>query len=54
MQDELDPVWSWMVFTEAFCKNLNYKPGEVYNLNYIDCLNWREYWIQKDKLNNKK
>jgi sulfur relay (sulfurtransferase) DsrF/TusC family protein len=34
---------------EKICKELNYKPEEVYNLNYINCLNWLSMWSMRDR-----
>lgn len=29
---------------------LNLKPNEVYEMNYIDCLNWLSMFYQRDQL----
>ena len=39
----------WLIMVEKICEKLNYKPEEVYELNYINCLNWLSYWMVKDK-----
>ena len=34
---------------EKLCERLNMKPDEVYNMNYLDALNWLSMWAVKDK-----
>ena len=41
--------YQWLMMIEKICKELNYKPEEVYKLNYINCLNWLSMWALRDK-----
>jgi len=34
---------------ERLCEKLNMKPDEVYEMNYLDALNWLSMWAMKDK-----
>jgi len=40
--------WFWLILVEKMCNKLNYKPDEVYDLNYISCLNWLSKWKEDD------
>lgn len=42
--------YQWLMMVERLCKELNYKPEEVYKLNYINCLNWLAMWYLRDKV----
>lgn len=41
--------WQWHLMIEKLVKELNLKPTEVYEMNYIDCLNWLSMFNEKDK-----
>lgn len=41
--------WQWHLMVDKLVKELNLKPIEVYEMNYIDCLNWLSLYHQKDK-----
>lgn len=50
--------YQWLLMVEKICNKLNYKPEEVYTLNYINCLNWLSMWDQyqkyeRDQMENK-
>ena len=34
---------------EKLCEKLNYKPEEVYKLNYLSCLNWLSMFSMKER-----
>ena len=38
--------------THTLCERLNMKPEEVYDMNYLDALNWLSMFNQKDKYIN--
>jgi hypothetical protein len=37
------------MMVEKLCEKLNMKPEEVYDMNYLDSLNWLSMWNQKEK-----
>jgi hypothetical protein len=41
--------YQWLLMVEKLCTHLNMKPHEVYEMNYIDCLNWLSMFNQRDK-----
>lgn len=41
--------WQWLLMVEKLCEKLNMKPSEVYEMNYIDALNWLSMMNQRDK-----
>ena len=45
--------YQWLMMVEKICKELNYKPEEVYKLNYLNCLNWLSMWFLRDKIKSK-
>ena len=40
--------WQWHMMVEKLCEKLNLKPSEVYDMNYIDALNWLSMWVMKE------
>lgn len=46
--------YQWLLMVEKLCNKLNYKPEEVYKLNYINCLNWLSMWNNYDKYQSDK
>ena len=34
---------------DKLVKELNLPPNEVYDMNYLDCLNWLSMYHQRDK-----
>ena len=38
-----------MLMIEKLCEKLNMKPEEVYDMNYLDALNWLSMWSMKEK-----
>jgi hypothetical protein len=34
---------------EKLCEKLNMKPEEVYEMNYLDALNWLSMFVMRDK-----
>lgn len=44
--------WMWFMMIEKMCEKLNYKPEEVYELNYISCLNWMSMWKEEENYLN--
>ena len=38
-----------MLMIEKLCEKLNMKPVEVYDMNYLDALNWLSMWNMKEK-----
>lgn len=46
---KFDPRHMWLVIVQKFCEKLNYKPDEVFVLNYISCLNWLSLWHLQEK-----
>lgn len=41
--------YQWLLMVEKLCKELNYKPEEVYKLNYLSCLNWLSMFSMKER-----
>jgi hypothetical protein len=41
--------YQWLMMVEKLCEKLNMKPEEVYDMNYLDSLNWLSMWNQKEK-----
>ena len=41
--------YQWMMMVQKICEKLNYKEMEVYDLNYISCINWLSMWDQQEK-----
>ena len=41
--------WQWHLMVHKLVKELNLKPEEVYEMNYIACLNWLSMFHQRDK-----
>lgn len=39
---------------QTFIDRLNMKENEVYEKNYISCLNWLSYWYQENKVQEAK
>jgi hypothetical protein len=42
--------WQWHLMIDKLVKELNLKPNEVYEMNYIDCLNWLSMFSQREKI----
>lgn len=41
--------WQWHLMVEKLVKELNLTPIQVYEMNYIDCLNWLSMFNDRDK-----
>lgn len=41
--------WMWMLMVDKIVKEQNKTPEMVYEMNYIDCLNWLSMWRERDK-----
>ena len=41
--------WQWHMMIEKLIKELNLTPDKVYEMNYIDCLNWLSMFNDRDK-----
>jgi hypothetical protein len=41
--------WQWHLMVEKLVKELNYKPEEVYQLNWINALNWLTMFSMKER-----
>jgi hypothetical protein len=41
--------WQWMLMIDKLVKELNLTPDAVYDMNYIDCLNWLSMFNDRDK-----
>lgn len=53
---ELDPKWKWMAMIDRLSNGDITKHDEVYDRNYIECLNLISYWTERDRIieeNNK-
>ena len=40
--------WQWHLMIQKLIKELNVKPDDVYEMNYISCLNWLSMFHQRD------
>jgi hypothetical protein len=47
---EYDDKWRWYHFIHIFIKELNKTDEEVYEMNYINCLNWLSYLKDKNEV----
>jgi len=45
--------WVWHSMIYRICKEINYNPNQVYELNIIDCLNWLSFFKEKDDYEQK-
>jgi hypothetical protein len=41
--------WQWLLMVEKLVKELNMTPTQVYEMNYIACLNWLSMFSLKEK-----
>jgi len=41
--------WQWHLMVEKLVKELNLTPEKVYEMNYIDCLNWLSMFNEREK-----
>ena len=41
--------YQWLLMVEKLCEKLNMKPEEVYEMNYLDALNWLSMFVMRDK-----
>lgn len=41
--------WQWHLMVHKLIKELNLTPNKVYEMNYIDGLNWLSMFNQRDK-----
>lgn len=41
--------WMWMLMIDKLIKEQNKTPELVYEMNYIDCLNWLSMYKERDK-----
>jgi len=41
--------WQWMLMVDKLVQGHNKTPEQVYETNYIDCLNWLSMWNEKEK-----
>jgi hypothetical protein len=41
--------WQWMLMVDKIVKEQNRTPDEVYEMNYLDCLNWLSLYKEKEK-----
>lgn len=46
--------YQWLMMVDKLVKELNLKPDEVYEMNYISCLNWLSMYDQLEKIKNNK
>lgn len=46
-----DWIWHSMIF--RICKELNYNPDQVYELNITACLDWLSFFKEKDEYEQK-
>lgn len=47
---KLDSKWQWLLMVRKLCKELNMKPVEVYEMNYISALNWLSLFHIENKI----
>lgn len=48
-QVKLDEKWSWIAMIDRLSNGDITKHDEIYERNYIECLNLLSYWSEKDK-----
>lgn len=48
-QVEMDTKWGWISMVDRLSNNDITKHEQIYELNYIECLNVLSYWHEKDK-----
>lgn len=41
--------WMWHMMIDKLVKELNLTPNDVYEMKYIDCLNWLSMYHERDK-----
>jgi len=41
--------WQWMLMIDKLVKELNLTPDMIYEMKYIDCLNWLSMYSERDK-----
>lgn len=49
----MDDNWLWHSIIYKICKEINYNPNQVYELNIIDCLNWLSFFKERDEYESK-
>jgi hypothetical protein len=49
----MDDNWLWHSIIYKICKEINYNPNQVYELNIIDCLNWLSFFKERDEYEQK-
>jgi hypothetical protein len=54
MATELPQQFVTFRLIQLLCEKLNYKPNEVYELNYIGYLNWILYFSTETEIQNNK
>lgn len=42
--------WQWHLMVDKLVKELNMKPEEVFNMNWISALNWLSMYKEKDDI----
>jgi len=45
----LDSRWGWLAMVDRLAKGDITKHEEIYEMNYIECLNLISYWTERDK-----
>lgn len=48
-QVSMDSRWSWLSMIDRLSNGDITKHDEIYERNYIECLNLLSYWHEKDK-----
>ena len=48
-QVSMDSKWSWISMIDRLSNGDVTKHEEIYEMNYIQCLNILSYWHEKDK-----
>lgn len=45
----MDPVWNWISMVDRLANGDITKHEQIYETNYIECLNLLAFWSYKDK-----
>tara|TARA_R110000850_G_scaffold274864_1_gene413115 strand:+ start:955 stop:1143 length:189 start_codon:yes stop_codon:yes gene_type:complete len=49
---KMDSKWQWLIMVRKLCQELNMKPEEVYDMNYISGLNWLSLFHIENHIKN--